>query len=96
MRPINQTTNAVETEDIEAEGSDVAEQVSRAELRTLLYEQIAALPVNQRTVWLIKQETQLNHSEIAELTGTSLEGVKSRLRYANEKLKAGMQRYVRT
>ena len=86
----------IEPDDIVAEGSDVTEQVSAAELRQLLHAEIALLPINQRTVWLIKQETRLNHTEIAELTGTSLEGVKSRLRYANEKLKAGMQRYVRT
>jgi len=81
--------------DIVEEESDVAGKVSDMQLRTLLHAEIARLPLNQRTVWLIKQETQMNLSEIAELTGATLEGVKSRLRYANEKLKAGMQRYVR-
>ena len=85
-----------QVDDVVEEGSDVTEQVSELELRALLHAEITNLPINQRTVWLIKQETQMNLSEIAELTGATVEGVKSRLRYANEKLKAGMRRYVRT
>ncbi len=72
----------------------LTEQISRDEIRQSLHNEIAKLPVNQRTVWLIKQETPLSLADIATLTNTTLEGVKSRLRYANEKLKAGMQRYV--
>jgi len=74
---------------------NVERQVMHAEAQKKLYDTLAALPLNQRTVWLLKQESVLTLAQIAELTETSLEGVKSRLRYANEKLRAGLQRYVR-
>ena len=43
----------------------------------------------------IRNETATYCLEIARVTGTSEEGVKSRLRYARDKLKQGMARYVR-
>ena len=67
----------------------------QAELRARLHELVRALPLNQRTVWLLRQETDLSLQQIARLTRSSVEGAKSRLRYARETLKAGMQRYVR-
>jgi RNA polymerase sigma-70 factor (ECF subfamily) len=84
-----------ETESID-QAADVERQVDEQLFRRKLYDEIARLPINQRTVWLIKQESQFSLKEIANLTGSSVEGVKSRLRYANEKLKKGMRRYVRS
>ena len=66
----------------------------RSELRERLQLLIRALPANQREAWLLRQETSFSTSEIARVTGTSEEGVKSRLRYARDKLKQGMARYV--
>ncbi len=66
----------------------------RAELREILHGLIRALPVHQREAWLLRQETAFSNLEIARVTGTSEEGVKSRLRYARDRLKAGMARYV--
>ena len=80
--------------EVEDHNSDLLKNVSREELRECLHEEVARLPVHQRTTWLIKQESQLSMDEIAKLTQTTLETVRSRLRYANEKLKQGMQRYV--
>ena len=74
--------------------SDVAEQARTHLLRTRLHEEIAKLPLHQRTAWLIRQETGMSLKQIADITQTTLEGVRSRLRYANDKLKAGMARYV--
>ncbi|MDP6377182.1 MAG: sigma-70 family RNA polymerase sigma factor [Pseudomonadales bacterium] len=68
--------------------------LDRARLRSRLHGLLKALPVNQREVWILKQETDFSNAQIAALTDTSVEGVKSRLRYANQKLKAGMNRYV--
>ena len=51
---------------------------------------IIALPVEQRNTLLLKLETGLKMEEIAELTGVSRETVKSRLRYAVNKLKRGL------
>lgn len=52
-----------------------------------LRENIAALPVEQRDTLLLKIEGGLKMEEIANVTGASRETVKSRLRYALNKLK---------
>ena len=69
--------------------------VEREELQQRLMQEVHKLPHAQRSVWLLKQESGLSLTEIAEATSSTLEGVKSRLRYANRKLLAGMQRHVR-
>jgi RNA polymerase sigma-70 factor (ECF subfamily) len=51
---------------------------------------IVALPEEQRTTLLLKLETGLKMEEIAKVTGTSIETVKSRLRYAVGKLKRSL------
>ena len=81
-------------EEIEDQCSEVAVQASRNQLREILLEQLAALPVAQRSAWIMKHETQLTINQIAELTDSTAEGVKSRLRYATDKLKSRMQKYV--
>jgi RNA polymerase sigma-70 factor (ECF subfamily) len=52
-------------------------------LRTAL----SLLPPAQRDAFLLQQEGGLSLAEIAELTGVGMETVKSRLRYAIEKLR---------
>ena len=69
-------------------------QHERGELIEKLHGLIRALPNHQREAWLLRQETTFSTADIARVTGTSEEGVKSRLRYAREKLKQGMARYV--
>ncbi|MEM7003665.1 MAG: sigma-70 family RNA polymerase sigma factor [Pseudomonadota bacterium] len=69
-------------------------QVERAELQGLLHQLIKRLPIAQRSAWLLRHEAGLSLEAIAQTTDSSLEGVKSRLRYANNKLAAGMQKYV--
>jgi len=54
-----------------------------ARLRTAL----ATLPTEQRDAFLLQQEAGFSLAEIAELTGARLETVKSRLRYALQKLR---------
>ncbi|NYZ63133.1 RNA polymerase sigma factor [Luteimonas deserti] len=49
-----------------------------------------ALPAEQREVVLLRLEQELTLEEIAEITGTGRETVKSRLRYAMDKLRATM------
>jgi len=51
---------------------------------------ITALPVEQRNTLLLKLETGLKMEEIANVTGVSRETVKSRLRYAVNKLKRSL------
>lgn len=65
-----------------------------SQLRGKLHALVLALPTHQREAWLLRQETSFSTAEIAGVTGTSEEGVKSRLRYARDKLKQGMARHV--
>ena len=98
MRHVDEATQDEVIQD-EAEqmtdgASDVVTQVTDAQLHDKLCEQLARLPVAQRAAWILKHETQLSVNEIAELTDSTAEGVKSRLRYATDKLKLWMQNYV--
>jgi RNA polymerase sigma-70 factor (ECF subfamily) len=51
---------------------------------------LAALPAEQRDVYLLHEESDLSLEEIARVTGVGAETAKSRLRYAVAKLKAAM------
>ena len=66
------------------------EHVIDGQQREQLKKKIAALPHEQRNTLLLKLETGLKMEEIASVTGTSRETVKSRLRYAVGKLKRSL------
>lgn len=68
--------------------------LAREELRQRLLTLLERLPFHQREAWVLKQESALTIEEIAGVTRTSIEGVRSRLRYATVKLKAGLARHV--
>ncbi len=86
-----------ETEPDDLSGNDAGPEAAleRGQLIEKLHRLIRSLPNHQREAWLLRQETSFSNAEIARVTGTSEEGVKSRLRYAREQLKRGMARYVR-
>ncbi|TNF90282.1 MAG: sigma-70 family RNA polymerase sigma factor [Gammaproteobacteria bacterium] len=83
-----------EPDELAHHGGSPERQHERGELLEKLHGLIRALPNHQREAWLLRQETTFSTADIARVTGTSEEGVKSRLRYAREKLKQGMARYV--
>ena len=62
-------------------------QQQAAQLRALL----AALPAEQRDVFLLHEETGLSLEAIAEISGVGRETAKSRLRYALSKLRAALK-----
>jgi RNA polymerase sigma-70 factor, ECF subfamily len=69
----------------------------RAEARELgarLRKAVAALPAAQREAFLLQYEGGLSLAEIAELTGSGVETVKSRLRYATNKLRSELSELV--
>ena len=72
-----------------------AEQPERkAEAREQAGRLIAALeamPAAQREAFLLHEEAGLSVPEIAEVTGTSVEAAKSRLRYAVARLRAALK-----
>ena len=53
----------------------------------LLQQCIQRLPDDQREAFVLKQESEHSLSELAQITQTTLETVKSRLRYAMKKLR---------
>jgi len=57
------------------------------EIGARIRQALAALPAAQREAFLLHQEGGLELSEIAELTGAGIETVKSRIRYAQAKLR---------
>src|SRR5580704_15782327 len=74
-------------------GAPGEEPQARAENRELgerLRAAVAALPPAQREAFLLQQEGGLTLAEIAELTGSGTETVKSRLRYAFAKLRESL------
>jgi len=60
-------------------------------LGAALLEAINALPVVQRDAFLLKAEGELTLDQIASVTGTSRETVKSRLRYAQARLRTALE-----
>jgi RNA polymerase sigma-70 factor (ECF subfamily) len=74
-------------------GSRVDEPETRVAAREIgqrLKQALAELPALQRDAFLLQQEAGLTLAEIAELTGSGEETVKSRLRYATAKLRAAL------
>jgi RNA polymerase sigma-70 factor (ECF subfamily) len=68
---------------------DTPERVlSEFERRRQLQLALDELPAEQREVLLLRLEQELTLEEIAEITGVGRETVKSRLRYAMDKLRA--------
>ncbi|MGH9920261.1 MAG: sigma-70 family RNA polymerase sigma factor, partial [Nitrososphaerales archaeon] len=53
-----------------------------------------ALPVLQREVFLLRAETDLTIGEIAQVTGTTRETAKSRLRYGLRRLRAALEPWI--
>jgi RNA polymerase sigma-70 factor (ECF subfamily) len=68
------------------------EAVSR-ELRARLERAIDELPEDQREVFLMREAADLSFKEIAEVIGISENTVKSRMRYALEKLRVSLDEY---
>jgi len=65
-------------------------QLSEFEQRRDLQRALDALPDEQREVLVLRLEQELTLEEIGQITGVGRETVKSRLRYAMDKLRAGI------
>jgi len=70
---------------------DPAEATHAAELGRALLAALGALPAEQRQAFLLQAEGGLSLEEIAEATGVGRETVKSRLRYANQRLRRELE-----
>lgn len=90
--------NVVEAgdEDVENAPSTDPDPVTRLEARrgvSRLIDLVEALPPEQREVILLRAEADMSLEEMAQVTATQRETVKSRLRYAMDKLRRGMEGY---
>lgn len=63
------------------------------EIATRMLEAIDQLPDDQREVFLLRQVQALQFKEIAEITSVSENTVKSRMRYALERLQGALSEY---
>jgi RNA polymerase sigma-70 factor, ECF subfamily len=64
------------------------------ELQHRITRAVENLPVDQREVFLLREVSHLPFKEIAEITGVSENTVKSRMRYALERLQAQLADYA--
>jgi RNA polymerase sigma-70 factor (ECF subfamily) len=85
--PLDDPARAAEPSD--APGPDRAAE--GALLRPKLEAALAALPDEQREVFLLREHAGLKFAEIAEVTGVAENTVKSRMRYALEALRARLE-----
>lgn len=76
--------------------SNPERQASNQDKVQTLLELVSGLPDEQRETFLLKEEAGLTIEEIATTTETGTETVKSRIRYAMNKLRSGLEaRYGR-
>jgi len=74
--------------------SNPERQLDRNKAKSVLMALIKQLPVEQREVFILKEEASLSIEEIATIVDENPETIKSRLRYATKKLKAGLQEMI--
>lgn len=88
------TSASSEDIDLASEAPDLEKQLADQQLRSRLINLVENLPHAQREVFVMREDCGLSVHDIAQITGSNEEGIKSRLRYAMQKLKSGMQKYV--
>lgn len=73
--------------------ASVERAATDTELRTRIADAVEKLPDDQREVFLMREVANLPFKEIAGITGVSENTVKSRMRYALERLQAALSEY---
>ena len=91
-RHIDQSEPVDESADIltAPEAQRPERQLADAQFRAAFQQALDALPDEQRTVFLLYEESGLSLDEIGEITGVGSETAKSRLRYAIAKLRKAL------
>jgi RNA polymerase sigma-70 factor (ECF subfamily) len=80
--------------DLVADGKDgVDRQAIGRELQVRIQQAIEALPDEQREIFLLREMADLQFNEIAKVVGCPENTVKSRMRYALEKLREALEEY---
>ena len=81
---LEQTADSRASVEREATGTELKERIARA---------VETLPEEQREVFLLREISNLPFKEIAEVTGVPENTVKSRMRYALERLQQALCEY---
>lgn len=71
-------------------GASPQQSLEQKQQHALLHAAIAALPAEQKEALVLQQFSGMSILDIAVVTGAEAETVKSRLRYAMQKLRAGL------
>lgn len=92
MRPVTSATLAdgYELESEDPVDGDPAQTLRHDELQRRLRDALDGLPLEQRDAFLLHEEGDLSVEQIAAVSGVGRETVKSRLRYAVQKLRAAL------
>ncbi len=73
---------------------DASRGAEASEFRVALQAALAALPEEQREVFVLRQSSGMAFAEIAEVTGCKENTVKSRMRYALQSLRAALADHI--
>jgi RNA polymerase sigma-70 factor (ECF subfamily) len=76
-----------------APSASAERSVVSADIGARVHRAVEALPVEQREVFLLRQLARVPFHDIAEMTGVSENTVKSRMRYALERLQEALADY---
>jgi RNA polymerase sigma-70 factor (ECF subfamily) len=80
--------------DLVADGKDgVDRQAIGRELQARIKQAVESLPDEQREIFLLREVADLQFNEIAQIVGCPENTVKSRMRYALEKLREALEEY---
>lgn len=80
-------------ERVAAQEPQVDRQAIRGQMQAAMEAAVAALPDDQREVFVLRQVQNMPFKDIAEMVGITENTAKSRMRYALERLKAALAEY---
>ena len=92
--PVNGDEGASALIDLVADGkSGVDREAIGRELAVRIKQAVESLPDEQREIFLLREVSDLQFNEIAKIVGCPENTVKSRMRYALEKLREALEEY---
>jgi len=91
--PIDDEGRGAKIDLVPSGGPAVDRQAIGTELKARMQHAIAQLPEEQREIFLLREVGDLQFNEIAEIIGVPENTVKSRMRYALEKLREALAEY---
>ena len=91
--PLDDEGHGTKLDRVPSGGPAVDRQVIGTELQARMQAAIFELPEEQREIFLLREVGDLQFNEIAEIIGVPENTVKSRMRYALEKLREALREY---